>query len=447
MSNGEVDWKSAVSLWARRLLFNHGLVVALISLLLALVVGFVWALRAYTVIDLSKQTLSSERVPTAQRYKGIESFILSGLDQVPLNATKIHDDAKGVFKEISQDAQHPVGLDGKQVSAYTPDGLLIDQLAAKLRVEPAKGAQSVREQYLTDELTNASLYVPAMLFAGQVRGTKAITAEEIPGLLKAAPQLAFDILASRAIARDLQEFSNKPVFVDNPPSYAAQAYFISRMGVLRIWRQGAPDAPEIYEHRFDPHRFFPERPLFWPTVESDKQDVAGFDFSTKAYVDLGGNGPVRTFCNAIGRNLSGRQQAERKLSDVAVCVDVQLPVDIEAVIAERLGPFGKKPRVTLKCSINSDLSDASCDGGNAEEQALVEANLRQLVKAKKPDDMLGNLYVLNQKLGPQWKKGWKTRLVEWSSKLYPRVGKVLNFVLPGGPEEDVFFTLPKGLKS
>ena len=117
MSNGEVDWKSAVSLWARRLLFNHGLVVALISLLLALVVGFVWALRAYTVIDLSKQTLSSERVPTAQRYKGIESFILSGLDQVPLNATKIHDDAKGVFKEISQDAQHPVGLDGKQVSA------------------------------------------------------------------------------------------------------------------------------------------------------------------------------------------------------------------------------------------------------------------------------------------------------------------------------------------
>jgi hypothetical protein len=88
--------------------------------------------------------------------------------------------------------------------------------------------------------------------------------------------------------------------VKSAKSRVVQSYLLLSTGVLLI-TQGTHQQENFYEKQFNGHTFLPERPYFWPTIKntphernSSDQDP---DYQTEdTYFDLGGNGPIRTYC-------------------------------------------------------------------------------------------------------------------------------------------------------
>ena len=144
------------------------------------------------------------------------------------------------------------------------------------------------------------------------------------------PEIVFDFYVAKQIDEKLKQFRNlSPQIV--------QAYFISESGVILL--RAFPKSQD-YKYTFPNNTLFMDRLYFWGAITPlefihEQSNSGPLDYKTDPYIDLGGNGVVRTF--------SSRVELPNYRNGV-ICVDVMLP-DTETEIEERLKALGAQVEV------------------------------------------------------------------------------------------------------
>jgi hypothetical protein len=193
---------------------------------------------------------------------------------------------------------------------------------------------------------HAFVMVPAIaLRQSEVRSDKSKTLNNEPDrvreVLQDNPEILFDFYVARKIDDQLGLMGN----LNSQPLKIVQAYFISESGVILL--RHFPNN-ESYEQDFPTNTLFNDRLYFWgaidiPGFRNYKTGKGPLDYATDPYVDLGGNGVVKT--------LSQRVDLPNNRNGV-ICVDVALP-EPEKEIQIRLRALGadvEQRTVTLEKS-------------------------------------------------------------------------------------------------
>jgi PAS domain-containing protein len=214
-------------------------------------------------------------------------------------------------------------------------------------------------------------------------------------------------------------------------------YIISATGALRDFNKGGSA-----DNSFVAHRFFPERPYFWPTVENktEMKCPIPFTFCTRPYVDLGGHGIVVTMCKALG--------SSQEISDTVLCADLNYShKNTVATISDEILPFRTGYPRTIGCHYSYTLpqtnhpGEAKCDNSTSDEDAeSIESALNAVAQDHRTEEMLGGIYKITA--GPQFQNTATFRKI--IKRLYglPYVGKLLHNFLPLDTDTAFDFTVP-----
>lgn len=285
------------------------LVAPLIFLSLFIITAISWRNDLSHSESIILGTFTSKLENTQQQYKGLEAFILSGLEDViqkSLDNSVVTNDFIEDFHELESAAK----LQGPP-----------DDINKNLMVLPENSHGKITDKYVTDRDKEGFLFVPAMILGATQDSTNEVADPEIiGGINKEGSLLKHAILISRNIANSLREFNSKPVFTKLPNDAASsviqdrpvQSFFLTSTGVIRLYELNLSKNEQNthYTKQFKPTTFFPDRPYFWSTIkdEENKKDfvdkrvlykVNDVFYRTKPYVDLGGNGIVVTLSKRI----------------------------------------------------------------------------------------------------------------------------------------------------
>jgi PAS domain S-box-containing protein len=279
-----------------------------------------------------------------------------------------------------------------------------------------------------------------------------ISRNELPTLLRNAPQLAFDINALGLISGKLRDLSSATIFqtnnsnsrpnLDNP----VQVFAITRTGVGRITRPTG-DAKSWYHFLLNAHRFFPERSYFWESVKNDEhgRKIADFfHYMSRPYIDLAGNGPVQTFCKVM--ETTGNAQADGMISETIVCVDMQVPVrELEARLTDRLRPFNAGATAKLEYIINTKSQHVQLgETNNNPTASSVQGKIQDLIRDNQFDEILGGIDVLVSSESENEKPQVPTLIRELMHQYIPFGDSIIDIwevLHPGGSR--LLFTVPE----
>ena len=278
--------------------------------------------------------LSERQENTAQPFKGLEALVLSGLSvdvDTTIGGTEVHQGLQDKFDAIAKLSQ------SSGEGSLAPSNLTLDHV----RVNDRAG-------FLTDR-SKGFLFVPAVAVP-----LDAAASVKVNLRLDQQPEMFRDVLYSQRIAAQLCELLDTTLFdaadkkLDSKP---VQSYFIARTGVTRLCEGGvATDSGsqyDYYKNQFSPNTLFQERPYFDAAVargHGANQTIGMYFHSTRPYIDLGGNGFVKTFCRAV-----------RLAPDAVVCVDLRLGEYAEDLIQTRLSRLGPSP---IRVSCTADKCEA-----------------------------------------------------------------------------------------
>lgn len=147
--------------------------------------------------------------------------------------------------------------------------------------------------------------------------------------LKHNPEIMFDLhLASELepLMRGMDKASGERLTIK-------QTYFITESGVFLIRASGVKDQGDYYKDQFESYTQFMDRPYFWRAIDVQPGQVkpTPFDYGTKPYLDLGGNGFVVTFSKKI-------ELPNQRVG--VLCVDAKLPEYVTDEIKEYVKSLG-----------------------------------------------------------------------------------------------------------
>jgi PAS domain-containing protein len=319
-----------------------------------IVTGTFWYKERQAGISAFFAALSGKVEPTGQAYKGIESLVLSGAEahaeqkqrnEAPL---KLTDNFRAHFATLVRNvaaAKNPISFQSKL--QVRPRRKTSDPA---LQFVTLKENADVRTDTQNSEKLQPFLFLPST----SLHAARSLTDATIK-----SPNA--DIAANTkwlgAVWGQVAELTGKNLF-ENGSSKIVQAYFLLSTGALLIHEAGLPET-EQYKHyvrQFTGHTFLPDRPYFWSAVatRTDRQTSGiprsdtTWDYSTNAYIDLGTNGPIKTYCWAfVGADMPGGP-------DAVLCIDVELS-EAPAVIEKNLRSVGAE--IT---DVRCDLDSSSC---------------------------------------------------------------------------------------
>lgn len=343
--------------------------------------------------SISFDTLTESFENTRQSYKGLEAFVLAGLDQKFEQSIGNYPVTEG-FVAAFNNLQNKVAM-----STLTQPKVL----EGSLKVEPPD-ARLITEKFITNTTGDGFLFIPGMLVG--------ISNASNENILKEATQdesqLKADIVVSREIAGNLKDFLSTQVIKVSETSKEhlviadtpVQSYFLSATGVIHLHEANVADVKGYYSHNFTPTTFFPDRPYFWDTFK-DKSTigqikatgpytVSGIFKKTKPYVDLGGNGIVVTLSRGI----------ERDGMEAALLLDFSLGDEAKTFIKKKIEQLGGTAKetswVVTRNHENPQHYNVEPLGGDAltdQQREAVRAHIK--VNNAKLSTIFGNLYVLD----------------------------------------------------
>ncbi len=342
----DVLWKilgeiaQSLAKWAARpLLYIVARKKALsISCLLCLTLGIVllaWYYERLTEYsEIVSDTLNQELEPTPQRFKGIESFLLSHVD-------------KGIRDDL---ANSP--LDKEFVLKYDQISRAIQRITqvhpaaihfqGNLKLRAWKHAERVISVH--DPSSPGFLFLPR----SSIREASGIWSQtNVDQIEKSAndrivedPQLARDILLTRVLINNIKDiFNTEPVRPLGKArsldiSHPVQLYIVTSTGVNKIYTSNVDESQLVsfYEKQFSPDTWFPSRPYFlgavalpyaplglieggnnFDTLTSDRVKLSNYFYVSQPYIDLAGNGFVITLA---------RKLLTYKNDDAVLCIDI-----------------------------------------------------------------------------------------------------------------------------
>ena len=271
--------------------------------------------RTSTTSGALLKALSETQEPTPETFKGLEGFLLAGLND-----------------EIDKDVTSQPLVESVRRRLEQVDSAAISEIDKTLDVIWRKG-----RFFLTDQ-HEGFLFVPQNALRKSLNGE--VSAYPSAELSTTDAIVVNDIRWTQSVAKLLCDFQDSPIVEKGSDQLKPiQAYAISRTGVIRICEmERGPSWTEqrdYYQRQFEPTTFFPGRPYFEQTIKfiPSGTTVGGFFYATRLYIDLGGNGFVKTLCHRV-KAINGGSD------DAIICLDLRLSRSAESAVRRRIDDFG-----------------------------------------------------------------------------------------------------------
>jgi PAS domain-containing protein len=376
---------------------------SLILLTLAIIFGCKYWERSSAYESIVRDTLTLEAEATPQRFKGLESFLLSNVEK------NVDEDLKGM--SLSPDFIKTFESLQKQLDEIEEKSIN----TTKIKLRKAEGDNGGKIYTDAEDGIPGFLYLPTYLLRQPLEDEQVqVEQKSVRTTLekfKKNPLLLRDVAVTRALAKKMQEFTHLSVVKTedhgNPQQSSllsampAQVYLITKNGINRIFSNQINKPEKYYGSQFPATIFFPSRPYFWPAylgkgLEENlgEKPLSNYFYVSRPYMDLGGNGIVVT--------LSRRLKFKNAVQGV-VCFDLPFMQKdiIQSKLKERIS-FFEGETVQVKCTIK--------EGGSVECEALdpkvlnkvqsdLVSKLKQIVQRKvenkERSEVFGNIQVLN----------------------------------------------------
>lgn len=342
---------------------------------LALIVFLVVSSRLQDVSKrlqaLLQATLHTKtEIPVGRAYTGLEAFLLLNVNDrqpnpdIPVSIENI----KKTGAKLSPPADFL-----RSVHVVNPENTV-------------PGSFTVHDQYLTydsTQHTEAFFFLPAFVFPHKVTEARGLEQQTLSGTLKSKEQLIADAQEVAALQAYLPSLDFQPI--DGHP--VVQSYIISETGVLAIRKAGIANQKSIYSKLFSPSRFFPERAYFWQAVRYEPSSEAKFDYVSEIYIDLGGNGFVRTFCERLTLAIA---------SGIVLCVDTEVTQGTIAKINSNLSVWNPVT-TTIRC--DATKNNQRCDFESNEpvnrdmSLDVVDEAVQSAYKENRQSDVFGQVAI------------------------------------------------------
>jgi len=272
--------------------------------------------------DIVRNTLSAQMEETPQTFKGLEAFIYSNLNQ-NIDETKNVNNALEHY-DLTTDFTTQLSNVQRELNKFLDDTTQKQEIE-NVRIRVANGGNEGKVLTDSDESKPGFLFLPVYLLRATLGAEdfQALKNRTLPERVKqeiaSDTNLKRDVALTGFLAKELQEFTTKPIFkfkdddplskfVNNQPT---QVYVITKNGVNRIFSNKGVKPEQLYGTQFSATTFFPSRPYFWPVFQGTEywgkdllpngsQATVGKYFSvTRPYLDLAGNGIVITLSRGL----------------------------------------------------------------------------------------------------------------------------------------------------
>lgn len=322
-------------------------------LVLSLLLGIVVWSNVVKTDEIVRRALSSPIESTLHPSSALEALLLASIlpepDEAPLAVPSgpqyvVTDSFKGELKSMEEILTG--SAESSQPSAQE------DPFVAE-SISPANGTQADLSQLVLSDRRSGFLFIPGAIFPSN-------SGSDVTGVLVANREnysIFQDIKLSKKVSGllcgDLTKGygvfdKDRPVSVFGPGTTPAaiankyaQAYLIFRSGVTRLCESSKrtewQEQRMYYANKFTTNTLLQRRPYFEPTV---RNAGSTFFYATEPYIDLGGNGAVKTFCHYLP--VSKKDQATRNTykTDTVICFDFPLSTDLQKEIRSQLSWFG-----------------------------------------------------------------------------------------------------------
>jgi PAS domain S-box-containing protein len=340
-----LDPWAALDSWSERLKYIWAVLrrsaplVQIILAILALVVGIwfgnLWRETQENLSKLLISTLGTKTEIVAQPYAGLETYLLSSFGPAKEHL-KMPPGVKALVANIKRGLMTPA------------DKATLPEPNISIKGSQDDGNTSSHSQYLSlQEAKDSFLFVPAFLVPRSGSSRPALSKTDVDDFMKldSETKLAHDVRLTAALGMSLMHFDSETI----EDQTIFQSYIMTETGVLAIRKSGLSGSGQVayFDGLLPPHRFFPERAYFWPTVEHVTAEDE-FDSVSEAYVDSAGNGPTRTYCKRL---------TEQNMPACVLCLDTSL-TDKKAIasLTELIGLLDGRPYEVL-CTVSGGGQD------------------------------------------------------------------------------------------
>lgn len=339
--------------------------------------------------------LTAKLEPTRSTDQGISAFLLSGVRgnwskpeylYIPeLNSILQSIDAK--VQEVAagakfEEAGRMNSRDARGASSSYVRSL-IDKHQLKVMRSGTRPAEETWQTAIVSLREGSFILVPAMSLRRKTLDESPLGADakddqsRLVEVLEHNPEVLFDLdLVSELepIMRRLDGTSGERLAV-------IQTYFITESGVFLIRASGVNRQGDYYQKQFQPYTQFMDRPYFWGAVELKQHKFAPFDYVTKPYLDLGGNGFVVTYSKKFSLP-NGRSGV--------LCVDAKLPPEVTDEVEKHIESLGATVS-DFYWSTDKNVIEPGKDGLPPPEFSWFERQVRESESQEALSKVLGNI--------------------------------------------------------
>jgi hypothetical protein len=408
-------WSAVVAMFERH---PARIGVSAVFLVAAVITGNFYVDRTRRYQEIVSTTVRAEGEDTPQRFKVLEAFIMSTIDQ-KLTERIEHATISAEFSKRLQEMHEalsnptaPAELAGVVAPPNRESGVL---LSIPDHVDRADSLQ-LQNAILTDNEPNTFLFFPLNLLRTRLeRDYQRIFDESrqnsysktLAAAVGADPAIADDIAISRKLAQGMQSLTRVMLFKeDNELERLAAAvrparvYYITKNGLNRQVNDADPEGQRaVLRNMFRATTFFPSRPYYIEAFKSLKPatlaEVTGSTndsfYVSQPYLDIGGFGVVITLARPVSYKWH---------SDAAICFDLRVRLDnpISFQLRKRLELFGATPQ-EVRCRIGF-RSNIECEptGGRDGNFSLMRRLEKRLYGAMETGDLstvVGNISILD----------------------------------------------------
>lgn len=279
------------------------------------------------------KALEAQPEPTRSDNPGILAILLSHLKDDWSDPKKLNvEEVKAVLDEANATVSAVAGS-GTSQAGIVKVSEEVSKVANDLNLITESMGKDERWQTAVTSMRKKSfVMVPAIEFQDNKPGEPPLDLNTRTGMeqaLRSNHEILFDL----RLASALEPTMGKMERASSKLLTVVQTYLITESGVFMILAPGVKDHGQYYRGEFRPYTQYKDRMYFWRALDNSQRKItpSPFDYASKPYLDLGGNGLVVTFSKKL--TLPNKRVG-------VLCVDAKLPDYVTKEIEENLESLG-----------------------------------------------------------------------------------------------------------
>lgn len=266
------------------------------ALVMAIYCGWEIGQMLFASQDSLERTLKAELVSTAYPHRGVTPFVVADHEKtMPADRSyspQLTQAINDIANEIKATTDHYEEFDKEEVVKR------FDPKVNNIESKPGPDSNSTWQKAVSSNaLKGAFLMVPGISVRQLKVGTEKLDDTNVDKVLMDNPEILFDFHIASRIDKKLSALNNVTV----QSLTIVQVYFISESGFIFLRSLPINYGDGSYDFKFPRYTFFADRVYFWGAIDPHfpKDKDSPFDYHTNPYVDLGGNGIVKTYSRKV----------------------------------------------------------------------------------------------------------------------------------------------------